>query len=255
MPDALIGFTGFVGGNLLRQKHFDDLYNSGNIEQIAGREYELLVCAGAPAEKWKANRDPEKDREIIQRLLNCLEKVRARETIVISTVDVYPTPIDVDERTVIDERQCSPYGKHRLMIERAAVSLLQATVVRLPGLFGKGIKKNIVFDLLHGNDVRQIHSESIFQFYDLRNLWADVETSRRYGLKLINFATEPTSVREIAAAAFNIDFNNRPHNMPARYNFKSCNAGLFGGSNGYLYSREQVLSALTNFLAEERSRS
>ena len=33
---ALIGHTGFVGSNLARQGAFDALYNSSNIESIAG---------------------------------------------------------------------------------------------------------------------------------------------------------------------------------------------------------------------------
>jgi len=33
---ALIGYTGFVGGNLLAQRGFDALFNSRNIEEIAG---------------------------------------------------------------------------------------------------------------------------------------------------------------------------------------------------------------------------
>ena len=51
---ALIGYSGFVGGNLLRQRSFDACFNSSNIEAIAGRSFDLVVCAGAPAEKWKA---------------------------------------------------------------------------------------------------------------------------------------------------------------------------------------------------------
>ena len=34
---ALIGYTGFVGSNLLRQRAFDATFNSKNIEQISGR--------------------------------------------------------------------------------------------------------------------------------------------------------------------------------------------------------------------------
>ena len=56
---ALIGYTGFVGSNLLRQRPFDACFNSSNIDQIAGRSFDLVVCCGARAEKWKANADPE----------------------------------------------------------------------------------------------------------------------------------------------------------------------------------------------------
>ncbi|MFQ5504898.1 MAG: pyridine nucleotide transhydrogenase, partial [Planctomycetota bacterium] len=87
---ALIGHTGFVGQNLQRQGSFDGLYNSGNIESIADRSYDLLVCAGAPGVKWKANQEPEVDLASIQRLIRSLERVAARKLVLISTVDVYP---------------------------------------------------------------------------------------------------------------------------------------------------------------------
>ena len=51
---CLIGYTGFVGGNLARQYAFDDCYNSRNIEQIRGRSYDLVVCCGVSAVKWQA---------------------------------------------------------------------------------------------------------------------------------------------------------------------------------------------------------
>ncbi|MEO6876905.1 MAG: pyridine nucleotide transhydrogenase, partial [Gemmatimonadaceae bacterium] len=63
---ALIGHTGFVGSNLLRQHGFEATFNSANIEQIAGRSFDLVVCCGAPAEKWKANAHPERDLDNIE---------------------------------------------------------------------------------------------------------------------------------------------------------------------------------------------
>lgn len=253
MADALVGYTGFVGSNLRRQRPFDALYNSGNIESIAGREFDLLVCAGAPAEKWKANRDPEADSRNIQRLLECLKQVRAHKVIVISTVDVYPVPLAVDEGSPIDESACHAYGRHRLLLERTIAERFDTMVIRLPGLFGKGLKKNIIYDLLHGNQIEQVHSESIFQFYHLDNLWADIRIAQTNALSLVNFATEPVSVREVARNGFGIDFDNHPAGSPARYDFRSRHAALFGSSAGYLYDKQQVLAALKSFVAAERS--
>ena len=34
MNSAIIGYTGFIGGNLVNQYHFDQFYNSKNIESI-----------------------------------------------------------------------------------------------------------------------------------------------------------------------------------------------------------------------------
>src|SRR4051812_7530555 len=117
MADALIGDTGFVGGNLLLQRDFGDRFNSRNIAEIEGRSYELVVCAGAPAVKWKANKEPGPDLENLQNLMKRLERVRAKRFVLVSTIDVYPTPVDVDEATPVLATDAQPYGKHRRMLE------------------------------------------------------------------------------------------------------------------------------------------
>src|SRR6185436_17101113 len=96
---GLIGHTGFVGSNLARQTRFDATFNSSNIESIAGQEFELLVIAGVRAEKWIANANPEQDMAAIDRLLAPLKNAKARQVVLISTVDVFVPPIEVDEST------------------------------------------------------------------------------------------------------------------------------------------------------------
>jgi nucleoside-diphosphate-sugar epimerase len=251
MRSALIGASGFVGGNLRRQRPFDDLYRSTNIDEIVGREYDLVVCAGAPAVKWKANKEPEADLANLRHLMDCLGGARAGRMILISTVDVYPDPQGVDESTPIDPGAGSPYGRHRLMLENMVRETFPTTTLRLPGLFGSGLKKNVIFDLLHGNHLAAVSPESVFQFYCLNNLWRDVETMMDAGLVLLNVATEPVSVRELAAEAFGLEFTNPEMPPPVRYDFRSQHAAAFGGRNGYLYDRTAVLEALRRFVHDE----
>ena len=47
-------------------------------------------------------------------------------------------------------------------------------IIRLPGLVGKGLKKNAIFDLKHNNNLNQIDSRGVFQFYPMQNLDTDV---------------------------------------------------------------------------------
>ena len=75
---ALIGYTGFVGSNLLRQRGFDACFNSANIDELGGRSFDLIVCAGARAEKWKANAEPERDLDNIEGLIRALSHADAR---------------------------------------------------------------------------------------------------------------------------------------------------------------------------------
>lgn len=251
MSTALVGSTGFVGGNLLRQASFDALYHSSDIETIRGRSFDLLVCAGARAEKWLANKEPEKDIAGIRRLMDCLAEVQARHVVLVSTVDVYPVPIDVDESSPIDPASNSPYGRHRYELERFVAGRFATTTIRLPGLFGPGLKKNIIYDLIHGNATDAICPDSVYQFYDLTRLWADIETTRRGGLALVNFATEPVSVRDVARAGFGIDFENPKATKPARYDMRTRHAALFGGANGYLAGKTAVLSAIHAFVQSQ----
>ena len=59
--DALIGHTGLVGGTIARSRAFDASFRSTDIDAMRGRHWDLVVCAGVRAEKWKANQDPAGD--------------------------------------------------------------------------------------------------------------------------------------------------------------------------------------------------
>jgi nucleoside-diphosphate-sugar epimerase len=251
MRTALIGHTGFVGQNLARQARFDERFNSQNIEEIAGKTYDLLVCAGARAEKWLANQEPQRDREGIARLTDALGKVRANRVILISTVDVFKSTPGVDEQTPVDRDGLCPYGDNRYELEEFVRSRFSTLVVRLPGLFGQGLKKNILYDFLHGNQTDRIHHASVYQFYDLERLWSDIHVANEAKLELVHFATEPVSVGEVACEVFQRRFDNAPAVQPARYDFRSRHAGLFGGRDGYLSSKPQVLEAMRQFAGRQ----
>ena len=252
MPSALIGYTGFVGGNLLRQARFDDVYNSSNIDSIRDKRYELIVCAGAPGRKWKASQEPEADRKSLELLTSSLAKVVADHVILISTIDVYPRPVRVDEDTKIDAPG-SPYGEHRLRLEGFVRDRFDSTVIRLPALFAPGLKKNVIYDLLNNYRVDKICLDSVFQFYPLVRAWQDIDVVRRNRLPLVNFATEPTSVREVARKTFGFDLDNPDVTNAARYDMRTKYAKLFGKSGLYMYDRQEILEALREFVSTRGS--
>jgi len=253
MTTALIGHTGFVGSNLLRHYPFDDLYNSKNSESMAGHSYDLVVCAGVPAEKWKANQDPKADQVVIDRLKKALATMQTRRLILISTVDVYPIPVNVNEDSAPDWQAASAYGRHRHQLEEFVAAHFNALICRLPGLFGKGLKKNMIYDFLHGHQLDKIHADAQFQFYGLDHLWTDLQVAERAQLSVINMATEPVSVGEVAQSVFNLEFKNHPTGVtPARYAMTSKHAALFGGSAGYLQTKARVLSEMKKFVNAER---
>jgi hypothetical protein len=148
--NAIVGHTGFVGSNIDRFAHFDCKYNTANIAQAYGTKPELLVYAGIPAEKYLANNDPAADLARIREGFENISKINPDKLVLISTADVYRDPAGVDEATQIATDGLHAYGLHRYRLEQwVRDAYPNATIVRLPGLYGAGIKKNLIYDFIN----------------------------------------------------------------------------------------------------------
>lgn len=249
MRSALIGFTGFVGSNLDRQHGFDDKFNSRNIGAIEAKSYDLVVCAGVQAKKWWANEHPAEDWAAITSLLDRLAHVQADRFVLVSTVDVYPHPRGVDETTVPDETANHAYGRHRYQVEEFVRERFpNHLVLRLPGLFGPGLKKNVIFDLLTDNNLEKINPDGSYQYYDLGELWGDLSRLMATDIRLINFATAPLTTREIIDAFFPGKDVGGQAGPAGSYDFRTIHADRFGGQAGYLKSQAQVRERLGRFI-------
>ena len=249
MMKALIGHTGFVGGNLAEQHVFEACYNSKNYREMAGNDYDEVWCAGISAVKWWANQNPEKDWNNIARLLSVLESVTARHFVLVSTVDVYKDNNGSNEDTPVTSSNHHPYGAHRVKVEEFIKRTYESyTIIRLPGLFGKGLKKNIIYDFLMNNELHKIHTENVFQFYDLSQVYRDICKVMELRLPVANFATEPVMVRDIAEYAFNTKFDNRPDYDPVVYDMHTRFADLMGGTGVYIQDRATVLERIRVFV-------
>lgn len=249
---ALIGYTGFVGSTLLKQASFDGLYRSTNIHEIDHQVFDTVVCAGAPAQKWIANKEPEADLRKIEGLIEHLKTIQCKTFVLISTVDVFKSPIDVDENTPIDEEDLHPYGLHRRLLEKFVASHFNNyLIVRLPSLAGPGLRKNVIFDFLNDNNLDMIESRGVFQFYPMVNLWSDIQTALASKIKLVHLTAQPISVADLALKGFGIDFTHTLSNPPARYDFKTCYAEVFGKSGSYQYSQAETLLAIRAYAQSE----
>ena len=252
MKNSLIGYTGFVGYTLLKQATFAALYRSTNIQDINGQSCDALVCAAAPAQKWIANRDPLADRQNIDRLITHLKTVTCQTFILISTVDVFKMPIGVDEDTPVDEDGLHAYGLHRRMLEKFIQShFANHLIVRLPGLVGPGLRKNVIFDFLNDNNLHAIDSRGVFQFYPMVNLWWDIQTALRAGLMLVHLTAEPISVTEVSELGFGKPFDHPGANTPARYDLRTRHAAVFGARGHYQYSQRETIQAVRAYAQSE----
>lgn len=148
--DALIGHTGFVGGTLDRQHSFSAKFNSANIDTISGQSFDTVVCAAAPGSMLTANRQPERDRAAIEALTERLDRVRARRFVLISSIAVLADFAGGQDEGTQAFQEDLAYGRHRRLLEAFCESRFDdCLVVRLPALFGPGLRKNFVFDLLN----------------------------------------------------------------------------------------------------------
>src|SRR5438874_2526090 len=122
-----------------------------------------------------------------------------------------------------------------------------ATVVRLPLLFGPGLNKNVLFDLLIDHDVENIHPDGVFQYYAVAHLWRDANIALERGLAALNVAGSPVPTRELALRCFGRELTTYPSAPPPHYDVRSKHAPLWGGAQ-YLYSKERVLHEITEFI-------
>jgi len=252
MNKALIGYSGFVGSTLRRQTSFSHLYRSSNIGDVGKESYNLAVCCAAPAKKWLANQNPEEDKATIDLLISHLDKIDCQTFVLISTVDVFNTPIDVSESSPIDASKLQAYGLHRYELEEFVKQRFKRSlIVRLPGLVGPGLKKNIVFDLHNNNQVEKIDSAAVFQFYPMVNLWYDIQKALSAGLSLLHLTAAPIAVEKVAMDGFGKTFINRISEQSLRYDFRTCHAELFGGTGNYTYSAVASLQAIRAYAQSE----
>jgi len=233
---ALIGHTGFVGGNIAARHDFDDHYNTANIDQIEGKRYDLVVSAAGRADSHRINAAADDDRRELEAFADVLETVHIEHLVHISTVCVFDETDRCDEGTVSDQSELTPLS------------------LRLPQLFGPGIKKGLVFDLANDYRVEFIRPDGVFQYYDLTRLWDDITTAQDAGLSLLNVATPPIEHRELASSVFGIDLDARFNGdiespVPLMYtrNMVTRHADVFGSTGDYLTTADDVMSRIRSF--------
>jgi hypothetical protein len=255
MSTAIVGYTGFVGSNLLQFYKFDHFYNSKNFHEASGKSFDTMFFCGVPAIKWLANKYPQEDQDILDKIKEILKTITAKKLILISTIDVYnDVDRECDEDYAIDWYINHPYGNHRYMFEQFISKQFENHhIIRIPALFGKGLKKNLIYDLLKNNQLQNIPINSMFQWYDLNWLKTDIDLIIKNDLKICNLFTEPLETKEILNLFYysTDSYNNNEKKMV--YNTKTKYNKLFNSSvSGYIRDKDTVLTNIKTFLNTER---
>lgn len=227
--NALIGYTGFVG-NILKKDIIDcDYYNTKNINEINGKVYDTIFCCGISGVRWLANQNEKKDLEQINNLLTNLKLVKqCNNFILISTIAIYD-----------DE----PYGKNRRYAEDEILDIFDDVYIfRLPSVYGDGLKKNLLFDLLHNSIRTPINIMAQMQWYNVDDLYNDI-TSPKYAIPgIYELYPEPLYNSELVEL-FDNGFDNTT---------KGSMYKVVVPENGYIYSSELVLQKLSKYIKKER---
>lgn len=126
--------------------------------------------------------------------------------VLISTIDVFKNPVEVDEYAQIELDSLQAYGKNRRLLEIwTRENFPDALIVRLPRLFGKNLKKNFIYDFIKKIPFRL--TEKLFNrfsenepalknfytqldngFYQCKNLSIDEEKVAKDIFERVNFS-------------------------------------------------------------------
>ena len=108
----------------------------------------------------------------------------------------------------------------------------------------KQIFKALGFSALNFTD-----SRGIFQYYNLKYLYKNIQTAMENGVKVMNIATEPVTIAEIYNAITGEEFKNELGGAVPHYDFKTENFEIFGGKDGYIQTKEFVLNDIKEYIA------
>jgi nucleoside-diphosphate-sugar epimerase len=170
----LIGANGFVGSAFSRHLAAKGLPHIAitreNHQQFAEQRCEVLINANGNSRKYIAAENPTFDFELsVLSTLRFLQEFRPAYYVHISSVDVYNDVSDPNrnaEDAIINPITLSGYGFSKYVAELAAQRYASKwLILRLGGMLGEGLKKNLVFDLLNHRPLL-VHPDSSYQYVD-----------------------------------------------------------------------------------------
>ena len=202
--DLLVGSTGFVGGNLRAKHTFAAVCHSSDIAAQYGTQPDLCVYAGVPAAMFLANADPEADLEVMRTARENLRKIAPKSLVLISSIAVFADSRGRCEDDAPGTDGLPAYGRNRLQLEQwVREDFNDALIVRLPALYGAGLKKNFLFDL-HTITPAMLKPEKYNELAEKSPLVKTGYTLADNGFYKLNGTADKTALKEFFAGN---DFN------------------------------------------------
>lgn len=192
-------------------------------------------------EKWVSENSKN---ELIVRL-PALYGINLKKNFIYDFVNIIPA--------MLDEKKYQELCSDTELIEKT-YKLKSDHFYHLEATEGEMKELHEYFNSADFNALRFTDSRSIYQFYNLKRLWEDIQVALDNRIKLLNIATEPVSVAEVYKYLTGNDFRNELSKQPFNYDIKSVYADLFGGECGYLIGIETELADLKQYVDEEKQR-
>lgn len=168
----LLGGNGFVGSGYARELERAgipfEVITRQNYDQLVDRRCEVLINANGNSSKLLGRTDPKGEfRASVLSVRDSLVDFNFGTYVFLSTSDVYPDSSCAElteETSDIDIAAQSSYGFHKYLAEQCVRHAAPRwLVIRQGGFVGPGMKKNAVFDVLHGEKA-WVHPETRFQY-------------------------------------------------------------------------------------------
>ncbi|MEX0811995.1 MAG: NAD(P)-dependent oxidoreductase [Chitinophagales bacterium] len=156
---AVIGAAGFVGSALMKALKEKGRYNvvpvvRNDYEQLKQDQYDLIIHTAMPSRRWWALNNPLDDFEASVGL----------------TADIAYTwnynKIALISSVSARVQREHPYGRHKHLAEELLLNAGDENLIfRLGGLYGEGLDKGVIFDMINGNQVFMT-ADSAFNYID-----------------------------------------------------------------------------------------
>ena len=197
----IIGGNGLVGSAIVdymnKKNIVHKIIQRENKQDFFGKSCDTLIFANGNALKYKANTEHFFDfLASVSSIVEYMHKIKFKKFIHISTIDVYEKKSDLDltkEDVVINDFTLDTYGFHKLLAENYVKKYCSNYLIfRLPGLVGKGLKKNPVYDFIQPEKKVMISSNSVLNFINTEFIAESIFKISELGIKneIFNLASK-----------------------------------------------------------------
>lgn len=193
MKICILGHTGFVGQTVYKymsKSHHVQGINS-KTKSIPTGEFDVVInCAGS-SKKYLAHENPSKDFYINASVFSTVLKLNMKKFIHISSIDA---------GAIVDNN----YTRSKLAMEECVqLYFPDATILRLGGMIGDGLKKNVIYDIINNQNLH-ITFDSICNYISTQEVAKIIEKVIDLNIKKITItvaSSKPITVKEIIKEA------------------------------------------------------